>query len=224
MRVAASILAVSSVQLLLADEARAEEGIALGPPSPWAGSLEAYGGLLLQATSGGDRPHAFGGLQLRARHHYLQAGAFIDTTDSGEASALRETTQEHFRTLGGFVGVWLPYTNWVDVDASVGAGSRLYRNPSSLYGPDGMRETTTAILFRLGVSDRSSEGVFGVRAGAALVASVDLSPRDVTFTRKFTRQDGTPGESTGTTPIGGVSIGLLITAGFELCDCTRARR
>jgi hypothetical protein len=224
MRVAAVVFVASSIQLLAAEEARADPRIVLGPPSPWAVSLEGYGGLLVQATSGEDRSHAFGGSQLRLRFHYLQAGAFIDTTDSGESRGLRETTQEHFRTLGGFAGAWLPFTHWIDVDASVGVGSRLYLNPIPLYGPDGMRETMTAITFRFGASDRSSEGVFGARAGAALVGSIDLEPRDVLFHRRYLRADGTVAETTGTTPIGGVSIGVLITAGFELCACTRASR
>jgi hypothetical protein len=224
MRVTALVLAVSSIQMLAAQEARADPGFVLGPPSPWAVSLEGYAGLLLQGTSGEDRSHALGGGQLRLRFHYLQAGAFIDTTDSGEARGMRETTQEHFRTLGGFAGAWLPFTHWLDLDASVGLGSRFYRNPITLYGAHGLRETTTAMTLRLGASDRSSQHVFGVRAGAALVGSIDLDPRDVVFHRKYLLADGTLAETTGTTPIGGVTIGVLVTAGFELCPCARARR
>jgi len=231
LRVAAGLLALASIQLGAAGEARADSGFSLAKPPPWAVGLEGYGGLMMQAVgadptlqSTPNRAHGFGGGQLRGRYHYFQGGFFLETTDSGEASSLLEPTQEHFRTFGAFAGAWLPFERWVDVDGSLGIGSRLYRNPSPLYGPDGMSVTSPVITFRLGVSDRSSESIFGVRLGAALVGSVDLDRHAVTWHRKFLRGDGTVAERTGTTPIGGIAFGLAITAGFDVCACTEASR
>lgn len=221
---------LSFIGLGSAQEARADSAFSLAEPPLWAVGLEGYGGLLLQLTSAdpqvqasANRAHGFGGGLLRGRYRYFQGGVFLETTDSGEASALLEPTQEHFRTLGAFAGAWLPFEKWVDVDASLGLGSRLYRNPSALYGPDGMSVTSPVIAFRLGVSDRSSESLFGVRLGAAFVGSVDLDRHAVTWHRRYLRADGTPAERTGTTPIGGVAFGLMLTAGFDLCACRGER-
>lgn len=191
----------------------------LGPPSPIAVSAEAYGGLLSQWTGGDHRAHALGGGQLRVRYYYLQAGAFADGTDSGEAGALAEETLEHYRTLGGFVGAWLPFEDWVDVDAALGIGSRTYVNPISLYGPHGFRMTLTAFTFRLGVSSRSSAGLLGVRVGGGLVASLDAGDHRARWHRKYLRADGSEAETTGTIPIGGFSLGLVVGLGLELCAC-----
>jgi hypothetical protein len=221
------VVAVCIVGLGSPREARADSGFSLEQPPLWAVGLEGYGGLLLQLTSAAaevqasaNRAHAFGGGLLRGRYRYFQGGAFLETTDSGEASSLLEPTQEHFRTLGAFAGAWLPFEHWVDVDASLGIGSRLYRNPSPLYGPNGFSVTSPVITFRFGVSDRSSENRLGVRLGAAFVGSVDLDRHAVTWHRRFLREDLTLGERTGTTPIGGVAFGLMITAGFDVCACT----
>ena len=207
-------------------EARADAGFSLAEPPLWAVGLEGYGGLMLQLTSAApdvqasaNRAHAFAGGLLRGRYRYFQGGVFLETTDSGEARLMLEPTQEHFRTLGAFAGAWLPFEHWVDIDASLGIGSRLYQNPSLLYGPNGFSVTSPVIAFRVGVSDRSSENRFGVRLGAAFVGSVDLDRNAVTWHRRFLREDGTLGERTGTTPIGGVAFGLMLTAGFDVCAC-----
>jgi hypothetical protein len=226
-RVAAALLALSAVELGSAAQACADSGFSLAEPPLWAVGLEGYGGLLLQLTSAdahvqasANRAHGFGGGQLRGRYRFFQGGFFLETTDSGEASRMLEPTQEHFRTFGAFAGAWLPFEHWVDVDASLGIGSRLYRNPSPLYGPDGLSVNSPAITFRLGVSDRSSESLLGARLGAAFVGSVDLDRHAVTWHRRYLRADGTPAERMGTTPIGGVAFGLMLTAGFDVCACS----
>lgn len=189
-------------------------GPVLANPSPWTVGIDGYAGPLVQWTGGDTRSHAIGGGLLRVRFNYFQLGAFIDTTDSGEASGLREETLEHFRTVGGFAGAWLPFVSWVDIDAALGLGSRRYRNPKELYGPNGLKETTTVLTFRLCVSSRTL-GRFGVRVGGGLVGGIDLGPKDAMFQRRFLLADGSEGVTTGTIPVGGTAIGLILAVGFE---------
>lgn len=191
-----------------------------GTPSRWAVALNGVGGISAQRTSADWRAHGFGGAELRVRYLYVQAGGFMDRSDSGESRAFRETTQEHYQTVAGFVGAWLPFQDWVSVDASVGFGKRRFRNPISLYGPHGLDETTNVLTFRFGISDRSSAtALFAATFGGALVASVDLNPRQVMWRRTFLLPGGGIGETTGTIPVGGWSVGLLVTLGVEVCAC-----
>jgi hypothetical protein len=191
-----------------------------GAPSRWAVALNGFGGISAQRTSVDWRAHGFGGAELRVRYLYVQAGGFMDRSDSGESRAFRETTQEHYRTVAGFVGAWVPFEDWVSLDASVGFGKRRYRNPISLYGPNGLDETTSVLTFRFGVSDRSSStALFAATFGGALVASIDLNPRQAMWRRTFLLPGGGIGETTGTIPVGGWSVGLIVTLGFEVCAC-----
>jgi hypothetical protein len=128
----------------------------------------------------------------------------------------REPVQEHFRTVGGFAGAWLPFSRWVDVDAALGLAWRLYENPSTIYGSRGLREDTSLLTFRLGVSSRSSARLVAARVGAALVVTADVDPRDVAWQRTYLLLDGSEGETRGTTPIGGLTVGLTVGAGFEI--------
>ncbi|HEX3595783.1 MAG TPA: hypothetical protein VHU80_11790, partial [Polyangiaceae bacterium] len=137
-------------------------------------------------------------------------------TDSGTAASLGENQLEHWRAVGGFVGVILPYHHWVDFDGSVGVSSRSYGNGDAIYGERGLSLSMTALTFRFGVSDRMSHKPAGIRLGAALAVSADLSHANPEWSRQYTLVDGSTGETTGTTHIGGVSIGLVVSAGFEV--------
>lgn len=181
----------------------------------WAAGLEAYGGIGVQATSGQDRAHAIVGGLARVRYGFVQVGATYETTDSGEASQLSEPVQEHWRAVGGFAGVWLPYRHWADLEATLGLANRSYVNPSPIYGPGGFDLSTTAVTFRFGVSDRMTERLFGPRVGAALVGGIDLERYSPTWRREFLLPDGTIGATTGSTEVGGVSIGLVLVLGLE---------
>jgi hypothetical protein len=182
----------------------------------WSAGLEGYAGIAAQWTSGEDRAHGLVGGLARVRFSFVQVGGTFETTDSGEATGLNEPIQEHWRAVGGFAGVWLPYRHWVDVDASLGLSSRSYINPSQIYGPGGFDRSGTLLTFRLGVSDRATERLFGVRVGAALVGGIDLQRHSPAWHRQFLLPGGGVGDTTGTTEIGGVSIALVVGAGFEL--------
>lgn len=190
--------------------------MALGAPSPWSGGLEGYCGIMNQWVSGGERTHGFAGGELYLRYLYAQAGPFIELTDSGEASGLLESRQEQFRTVGGFVGAWLPIDHFVDVNASIGYGTRLYLNPSEIYGASGLSERTNVLELRLGVSDRALGRVIGARIGAAIVGTADLDPRGARWHRTYLLEGGGVGETVGTTAIGGITVGLLVSAALEL--------
>jgi hypothetical protein len=181
----------------------------------WAATLEAYAGIGVQATSGDERAHAILGGLARVRYGFVQVGATYETTDSGEAAQLNEPVQEHWRAVGGFAGVWLPYRHWVDIEATLGLSNRSYVNASRIYGSSGFDLSTSTVTFRLGVSDRMTERLFGPRVGAALVGGIDLERYSPTWRREFLLPDGTIGATTGSTDVGGVSIGLVVVLGLE---------
>ncbi|HEX7669977.1 MAG TPA: hypothetical protein VF395_10350 [Polyangiaceae bacterium] len=88
-------------------------------------------------------------------------------------------------------------------------------NASRIYGPGGFDLSTSTVTFRFGVSDRMTERLFGPRIGAALVGGIDLERHSPTWRREFLLPDGTIGATTGSTDVGGVSVGLVVVLGLE---------
>jgi hypothetical protein len=191
-------------------------GFHLDAPSKLGFGIDGFAGIATAFNSGPQRAHALVGGLARFRFHYFQLGGTFEITDSGEDASLGEGPIEHWRHAGGFAGVLLPYEHWITLDASVGLGARTYGNPTSIYGTNGLSTSLTALTFRLGVSDRMTHKPIAPRLGAALVVSTDLSRADVPWRRRYVAADGTVSETTGTTPIGGVSIALAVTIGLEL--------
>ncbi|HVU05648.1 MAG TPA: hypothetical protein VHE30_28060 [Polyangiaceae bacterium] len=181
---------------------------ALGSPSGFAVGLEGYGGLNAGTTRGESRAHAFAGADLRLRLHYAQVGAFYEGSDLDVAG--------RYRAIGGFAGVWFPYSRWVDVEGSVGLASRAYVNDGPEYGPGGLDVKTPELVLRAGVSDRTTERLLGARIGGAIVFGADLGSRDVTFHKTFVDSEGVAHDTSGTTAVGGVTIGIVIALGLEL--------
>jgi len=188
----------------------------IGAPSRPALGLEGYGGVAAEWTRGEARSHAILGALLRLRYHYFQAGALAETSDAGQADALAEPELDRFHAYGGFACVFLPYSRWVDFDASCGLVQRTYVNHSTTYGPTGLRDTLSSLVLRVGVSDRTTRRSLGARIGGAIVTSIDLGSRTETFHHTFLRPDGTLGDVTGQTPIGGVTVALVFAVGLEL--------
>jgi hypothetical protein len=187
----------------------------LESPRRFAVAVEAFTGLALEWVSAGERPHGVVGGLARVAYRYFEAGASAELTDSGTATSLLEAPVERWTAVGGFLGARLPYRHWVDFDFSLGLESRHYRNSDWIYGPNGFDVATTALTFRGGISDRSSEKWFGARVGAALVGGIDFDRLAPTWTRTYLLQGGGVGKSTGTTPIGGVSIALVVSVALE---------
>lgn len=194
----------------------AKPWLRLDDPATFGVGIEGYAGLAAQWTRGEDRAHGVVGALARLRYHYVQVGGTYEVTDSGEATALSEPTLEHWRAVGAFVGVFFPFYRWVDVEGSVGYVSRTYGNPSSIYGSNGFELAVDALAFRVGVSGRTSRRLTGMRVGAELVATADLGHGEPVWRRQFLKPGGGLGETTGTTPIGGVSIGLVLVTGLEV--------
>jgi hypothetical protein len=65
---------------------------------------------------------------------------------------------------------------------------------------------------RFGVSDRSSERIFAARLGAALVAQIDVAEKNAHW--EYQLQGRTVLE--GNTTFGGISIGMVMSLGFDL--------
>jgi hypothetical protein len=198
------------------DPAPAGTGFHLDAPSKFGFGLEGYGGIATGFNSGPVRAHALVGGLARFRLHYFQLGGTFEATDSGEDKTFDESPLEHWRAASGFVGVLLPYNHWITLDGSIGLGSRTYTNASTIYGDQGFSKSLTALTFRLAISDRLTHRLISPRIGAALNVAADLSSVDVPWTRRYVSADGTLSETKGTTPIGGVSISLVVDVGFEL--------
>ncbi len=186
--------------------------------------LEGFAGLANQWSSAPSNAHAFVGGLARVRASYAQIGASMETTDGGNATALGEPEKGRWRSVSGFAGVWLPYSHWLDLEASMGVGARTYLDDSTTYGPNGLAYSVPSLSLRVGVSDRFTERLVAFRAGAEIVAAFDLKHGDAPWSETFLGSDGTPQVVTGTTPFGGVSIGVLMSVGFELGGADPAAR
>ncbi|HWA74184.1 MAG TPA: hypothetical protein VG937_17695 [Polyangiaceae bacterium] len=180
--------------------------IRLDTPPGFSLGLGAYGGLALLMAAGESRPHTIGGVLSRARYGYVELGALLELT---------ERNQDEWRSVGGFAGAWLPYRNWIDVELAAGFAYRRYLNSDPRYGAGGYDIKAPSFLLRIGISDRTSEGSLGARLGGELVAAMDIGKREAEW-----RYDlGTGAEARvfrGTTPVGGFSIGIAVSAGFDV--------
>jgi hypothetical protein len=125
----------------------ASAGIALQPAPGFSLGLAAYGGLALLVTRDTNRPHALAGVLSRARYGYAEIGAVIELSDRAP---------DEWRSVGGFVGAWLPYRNWVDFELAAGLAYRRYLSTDHRYGAAGYEVQSPALTLRLGLSDRSS--------------------------------------------------------------------
>jgi hypothetical protein len=188
----------------------------VGAPRPFSVGLDAYGGLSLLFKEGDDGGRAIGGGLLRLSYWYLQMGGTLETSNTGEATALRAPKQERWVAAGGFVGALVPFHHWIDLEATVGVVSRTYSNSSQIYGPDGFTVTGPSITWRFGISARSGERTLGARVGGGFWGAIDTVTHDPQWQRTF----AFPGEEvktvTGTTPVGGGTFGLYVSVGFEV--------
>ncbi len=198
------------------EPAATSTGFHIGSPSNLGFGLEGYGGVATAFNSGPERAHALGGGLARFRLHYFQLGGTFEITDSGEDKTVDSTPLDHWRAIGGFAGVLLPFEHWITLDASVGLGVRTYINSFAIYGDQGLSKSLTALTFRLAVSDRMTHKLLAPRIGAGLNVTADLSGVDARWTRREVNSDGSVSVTKGATPIGGVSVALVVTAGFEL--------
>lgn len=173
----------------------------------WSIGLDAYAGFAVISTNDGGYAHGLVGGISRFQWRYLQVGGFLEVTDGGE---------HHWRSIGGFAGAFVPFRNWVDFEFAAGIASRTYRDDSFRYGPDGYEATTPALTLRAGFSDRSIDGLFGLRLGAHIAAAFDFKRENRPWQYDFETSDGEIRSVSGTTRAGGFSIGLAMTAGFDI--------
>jgi len=184
-------------------------------PGPGIG-LEGYAGIGLVMGAGGSKGRGLVGGLLRLRYQYFQLGGSVEVSDSGQSDSLLEEEEESWRAFQAFVGVWLPFDRWINIDASIGYADRRYLNADRIYGPDGMNVGGAALAFRFGISDRLGHKLVGTRIGAALLGTVDLNSLSAPYERTYLDEAGEVRSIEGTTNGGGVSLMLAIAAGFEL--------
>jgi hypothetical protein len=172
--------------------------------------LDVFGGLAALAGSDTRGSFALGGGLLRGRYRYYEVGAFYQTTDDPMSSA------GSYRELGGIVGAWLPYHNWVDFELAARIGARTYLDPSTRYGGSGYEVTGATLGFQIGVSDRVRSDLIGGRIGAQIVGTYDLNQHDQPW--QEVREDAAGMEvlTSGTTHVGGFSLGVQMSLGLEV--------
>lgn len=171
--------------------------------SGWSVGLEGYAGLSTLANSERTKGHALAGGVSRLRFDFFQFGANLDVSDM---------VDEQWQSLGGFAGAFVPFTNWVDLDASIGISSRNWISKDTRYGAGGTSVRVPSLNLRLGVSDRMTRGFLGPRLGAALLVGIDLDRRDVPWSYQITRTE----TMTGTTQFGGITVALVASFGFDV--------
>jgi hypothetical protein len=152
----------------------------------------------------------FGGLA-RFQIGYFQFGGTLEQTDR---------VIESWRSYGGFIGAFLPFQQWVDVECTLGGALRRHKNPEPRFGPGGYSLDMPALSLAVGISDRSSEGRFGVRLGARLVAAMDLQRKDAGWKYQIVAADTSQFVS-GASKVGGFSMGAMVTAGFDVAQSAR---
>lgn len=167
--------------------------------------LEAYGGLALLMSDKANS-HAMVGAVSRVRFGFVQLGAVLELSDNSEG---------RWRSVGAFAGAYLPFRNWVDFDAALGFALRHHINPDERYGSGGYDVNFPAITFRLGFSDRTSEEPLAARFGGGIVAAFDIGRKDVNWRYENVGDAGAMVVE-GTSTVGGTSLGLIFTAGFDV--------
>lgn len=170
-------------------------------------SLGPYAGLGLHETAHGSVAHLFAGGIGRLRINFVELGATLEVSDR---------VQESWRTIGGFVGGYVPFENWVDLEFAVGAGVRHYRNPDPRYGPDGYEAKVPVLTMRAGFSDRLGAKVFGLRLGGELLLGIDLKREKASWSYSYTTDNDPTTSVTGVTTIGGTSIGIAVSAVLDV--------
>jgi hypothetical protein len=175
----------------------------------WAVELDARGALGVLTGSAARGAFASGGGLLRGHYRYFELGFFYDHADDQSSGGT-------FSHLGGFAGAWLPYHNWVDFEIAAAFAARRYSDSDPRYGPNGYALTSPALSLMLGVSDRAASGNVGARVGGQLVVTGDLKQHDEPWSLEETNDAGEVVVATGKTHVGGVSISLVFTVGFDV--------
>lgn len=173
----------------------------------WAIGLEAYGGFAMTATGEGSTANALVGGLSRFRFGYFEVGGTLEVSDNAD---------NHWRSVGAFVGGFVPFRHWVDFELAAGAAARTYRDSNRRYGPDGYEATLPALTLRAAVSDRTGSDLFGVRLGGQILATFDLGRETRPWAYDAETSQGDIRHFEGESDIGGVTIGLALTAGFDI--------
>jgi hypothetical protein len=179
-------------------------------------ALQAYTGVAAYRTSSATWGHGVLGGTLRLRYGCVELGGYYEASDRIE--------QGSWTAAGGFAGAYLPYENWVDFEIVAGLASRTHREEDARYGPNGYAWSTPALIWRVSVSDRSSDTTAALRVGVELYGAFDLRRREQPWQLVYQRPAGIPPlVFSGVTDVGGFSAGLLFSIGFDIAIQPLAR-
>lgn len=177
----------------------------------WSVGLDGFVGLSTLFGTDTRGAVALGGGLLRARYRFYEAGGYYEVSDSLGSGG-------QWQSVGGFLGAWLPYKNWVDFEIAARIGARQFADSDPRFGPSGYEVWGSALGLVLGVSDRATTGgLFGGRVGATLVGTYDLKQRDMPWTwSAYDEETGTTDMTSGQTHVGGFSVAMNVTLGFDV--------
>lgn len=173
-------------------------------------AVQAYTGAAAYRTASATWAHGVVGGTVRLRYGHLSLGGFYEVSDAIE--------QGEWQAAGAFAGAHFHFANWVDIDAGLGAAKRTHSEEDLRYGPNGYRVSTPTLCFRLQVSDRSADSTAALRLGAELFASFDLKRVSEPWSYELARVGDEPILLTGDTDVGGASVGLAFSIGFDLAE------
>jgi hypothetical protein len=172
----------------------------------WGAGLDGVVGLAMPAESDTQSAHAFAGGLARVHWTYIEIGGAYVATD---------VSSDEWRSVEGFVGAWLPFHRWVDVEAAGGVARRTYSSSDTRYGPNGFSVANTALTLRVGASARTSEGWLGARAGGAIVAALDVGRENLRWSYELGSVEN-PRVIEGRSPIGGFTLALQLSLGLDV--------
>jgi hypothetical protein len=192
-------------------EARRSHEIYLDKDSGISVGVEGYSGISVLVGSEKRRGHVVTGGLLRTRVGRFELGGNVDESDYADGK---------WRSIGGFAGLYSPFVNWVDVDCSVGFAYRRHEIHELRYGKNGAKATVPSLTFRLGISERIGHSLFALRLGAAVFAQVDVATKDIPWEYVWNNRV----IASGTTNLGGTSVGIMINLGFDLAFRSAPRK
>jgi hypothetical protein len=178
----------------------------------WAVGLDAYAGLAALFGTDTRSAYSLAGGTLRGRYRHYEIGAFFEATDTLSGGG-------EWQNVGGFAGAWLPYRNWVDFEIALRVGGRKFSDSDLRYGSNGYELWSPTLGLALGVSDRAGKGTWGGRIGSQLVATYDLKQRDRPWQLvSIDPETGNQSVASGSSHVGGFSLQLVVTLGFDAGD------
>lgn len=176
----------------------------LAPAPPWSAAIDGYAGFGVLIPKSDPESFSLAGGLTRLRYRNFMLGGLAEYSSFATSRSLH---------VGGALGGYLPFRNFVDLEGWFGVGIRRYLDDDVRYGAGGYKFSTPALSFRIGVSDRAG-GVLGGRIGAQLGVTHDLDKDSIPW--EIAPNDQNPEGHSGVREVGGTSVVMLFVVGLDV--------